>query len=52
MPSIVFEPYGYGGKYIVYESPVVMPYKVLALVAILFAAILVGAFIASDKSCR
>ncbi len=42
MPSILFEPLGEGGKYIVYEPPVTGPYKVLALVCIIFTAVLIG----------
>lgn len=52
MPSITWEPEGYGGKYVIYESPVVGPYKVLAIIAVIFAAFVIGALVAADKSCK
>lgn len=51
MPAITWEPYGEGGKYVIYESPQVGPYKTLALVAALFAAVMVGVLASSTNRC-
>lgn len=52
MPSILFERYGEGGRYIVYEPPATGVYKVMAIVAVVFAAIVVGGLTAiANRHC-
>jgi hypothetical protein len=52
MPSILFERYGEAGRYIVYEPPATGVYKVVAIVAVLFAAIVVGGLTAiANRHC-
>jgi cytochrome c-type biogenesis protein CcmH/NrfF len=52
MPSILFERYGEGGRYIVYEPPPTTLYVIMALVAVLLAAVVIGGLTAvANRAC-
>ena len=52
MPSILFEPVGEGGRYIIYEPPQTGVYKLVAIVAVLLAAFVVGSLSAAVTANR
>jgi hypothetical protein len=52
MPTILFERLGEGGRYIVYEPPPTGVYKLMALVAVLLAAVVIGGLTAiANRKC-
>jgi hypothetical protein len=52
MPSILFEPLKDGVRYVVYEPAETGPYKVLAIVAVILAAVVIGALTATITAGR
>ena len=52
MPSVLFEPLGEGGRVIVYEPPQTGVYIVVALVAVLLAAFVIGSLASAVSAGR
>jgi hypothetical protein len=52
MPTILFEPLRDGASYVVYEPSNTAPYKAMAVVAVLLAAVIIGALTATITTNR
>ena len=52
MPAMLYEPFKDGGRIVIYEPPHTTPYKVMALVAVVLAAVIIGALTATITAGR
>jgi hypothetical protein len=52
MPAVLYEPLRDSGRIVIYEPPHTGPYKAVALVAVLLAAVIIGALTATITAHR